>query len=195
MTAAPLARHGAGHDNAPSHIGVPPMPTPADLRAMRILLGYTRQELALMLGEGLSDEHMRKLEAPRMLIVHEGHAALLLGIMARVNAELDAALAQPAPRFLLTYPNDGAFRTYEPGLIWMRFNSAHLMFIARLLDAWMMENHHPEVMQLVPDQYEAFRQVGGLADATEVRLKWAAEHRPLIKMRPGLPLPGRGDRS
>lgn len=178
-----LAGNGAILDNAP-------MPTPADLRAMRLLLGYTRQELALMLGEGLSDEHVRKLEAPRMLIVHEGHAAILTSLISLVNAELDVAMRQPAPRFLLTYPNDGAFREYEPRLHWMRFNSAHLMFTARLLDAWMMENHQAEVMQLVPDRYQAFRIAHGLADAAETRMRWAAEHRPLIKVRPGLPTPG-----
>lgn len=169
------------------------MPTPADLRAMRNLLGYTREELGGLLG-GLSADDVRKIERSRTWFTFQGHVDLLEGLLVRVNREIDASLQGAPPAFLITFPNDGAFRDYAPDWhAWMQFNSAHLLFTARLLDAWMASGHRPEVMELVPTPYEEFRAGKNLPDDDATRLAWAADYRPIIKSRPGMPMPGRRD--
>ncbi len=165
------------------------MPTPTDLRAMRELLGYSREQVGAMLG--INDDEVRKLERNRTWFTYEGHAALLEGLLAKVNAELDAALQRPPPAFLIAFPNDGTFKDYEPALYeWMRYNSAHRMFTARLLDAWMVSGHRPEVMDLLDAPYQRFLTEKATADSPAAREAWAADYRPIIKSRSGMPKPG-----
>jgi hypothetical protein len=174
------------------------MPTPSDLRALRTLLGYSRDEMARLLDAGgrdgrpLTGEDIRKLERARTWFVSATHVETLEIMLARVNIALDEALQGEPPKFLIAFPNDGAFRDYAPAMAeWMHYNSAHLMFTARLLDGWMVDGHRPEVMELVPASYAQFRNDRNAPDNDATRLAWAADYRTLIKQRSGLLRPER----
>src|SRR5260370_997357 len=110
------------------------MPTPSDLRSMRLLLGLSLREAGILLG-GLTPDTVKNLERTRAGHFYEQHLTLLEALLTRINYMIDDTLDAPRAAFLITYPNDDAFRDYEPELVkWMRFNSIHLMFVARLRD-------------------------------------------------------------
>lgn len=160
--------------------------TPGDLRAMRLLLGMSRDELARLLGT--TADEMRTLERSRTHFVYEQHATMLNEMLSAVTKLIDKSLDRDPPRFLFTFPNDGAFSDYEPELAsWMKLNSVHLMFTARLLDAWMANGHRPTVMEIVPAQYEEHLAKHGADDSESQRIGWANAHLMAVEMRPGGP--------
>jgi len=156
---------------------------------MRLLLGLSLQEAGLLLG-GLTPDTVKNLERTRAGHFYEQHLSMLEVLLARTNEMIDDALDAPRTDFLITYPNDDAFRNYEPDLVkWMRFNSMHLMFVARLRDELMREGASPEVMELVPIEYDKFRSAQGTIDDAGMRQIWAANRRSKIEPRPGWPHP------
>lgn len=169
--------------------------TPTDLRAMRELLGLTREEVGHLMGVGPGE--IRDSERARTHYVFARHVNLLEHLLARVNGELDGVLETTrattgAPDILIVFPNDGVFKDYEPELAsWMPFNSVHQHFVWRQLDAWMADGARPVTVELVPTQYQEF--LGGLkmtggakaVDCESTRRMWAREHVKVIKMHQG----------
>jgi transcriptional regulator with XRE-family HTH domain len=160
--------------------------TPADLRAMRMLLGLSQEQVVKIIG--VSHGEVRTLEKGRTHFIYRGHAAILEGMVTQVNALLEANLGDDAaaPEFLFVYPNDDVFLEMEPRLAWMRHASVHQMYAARLMDEWVMRGHRPAIVEIVPHQYQE-EWLNGRPDTLENRNTWARAHMQVIKMREGLP--------
>jgi hypothetical protein len=163
------------------------MTTPADLLAMRNLLGMDRQELAKLLE--IPADELRTLERMRTHFVYQGHVDFLENFLTKVADTIDGIIDSGArPDFIFTFPVDAVFAEYEPTLAaWMNYASVHRMFAARLQDEFIRLDHRPTLMEIVPQQYAEFLQDNGLQDSDETRVKWAEAHRKVIVTREGWP--------
>lgn len=169
--------------------------TPADLRALRMLLGLSQEQVATLIG--VHGGEARQLERMRTHFIYRGHIAVLEGMLTRVNSLLADNVGDdvPAPEFLFCYPNDDVFREMEPDLAaWMVFNTVHLMYLARLLDEWMQRDHRPVMVEIIPQQYREFLDGIQGNDSLDNRIAWAHAHMKVITFREGLPGDPRRDR-
>lgn len=164
------------------------MTTPADLLSMRLLLGMSREEAGILFNVPASE--IKVLESMRTHFVYEGHVKTLETMLTRVSDLLIELTSEgaPKPEFLFTHRNDGAFADYEPKLAeWMKFNSVHQMFIARLQDEWMQLGHRPTIVTVIPTQYEEYLAAHSNQDAPESRAAWARAHLKVVQLRAGMP--------
>lgn len=163
------------------------MTTPADLLAMRALLGMDRAELATVLE--IPADELRTLERMRTHFVYQGHIDLLEDMLEKVSDLIGGIIETGArPDFIFTYPRDEVFAIYEPELAsWMRFASVHRMFAARLQDEMIRLDHRPTLAEIVPAQYEEFMSTNRLVDSHETRTAWANAHLRVIVTRDGSP--------
>lgn len=159
--------------------------TPADLKALRILLGMSTQQLGDVFG--IKQDDVSDLEDMHTHFVYAGHADFLESMLSRVNSLVDLWLDRDPPESLVQYPNDGAFRDFEPDLSWMIYSTVHQMFIARVCGEWLKEGHRPKIATLVPARYREFNMKGGRVDSPEARSKWAWAYTRQFKEREGLP--------
>ena len=164
--------------------------TPAHLRSMRILSGLSRYELGVLMG-GVPDSEVRVLERSSCLFSYDGHLKILVELLGQVDRALDIKIdvvTKTNTPYLFCYPNDDQFRKFEPILAkWMQFNSAHLAFTARLLDALAVGyGRFPTVVEIDQESYADF--LAGLPDTPDKRIGWATlDYIHTVKIREGLP--------
>lgn len=158
--------------------------TPSDLKAMRLRLGMSPDELAQLLGNGIKPTDVVNMEKGRTWIMREGHRDLLKAMEETFGRRLDDIILQDEePEILIGFPNDGVFHDYEPELAAeLQFNSVHRMLLAVAQD--LLEST-PPIVEIIPTRYAEW--LAGRPDSFDERQRWAQEHMKVYRMKPGMP--------
>lgn len=166
--------------------------TPNDLRSMRTRIGLDRNELAQLMGIPGRGDILEQLERGRKWTLYTNHRDTLLPLCEAFDDALEWMLSTPTPPVFVVYPNDGAYRDYEPILAKrLPYNSLHRMLVARWREAVTDSDvGPPQVVEIIPGKYEGWLAETGADDTVEARQKWCLDYLPIYKMKQGSPVPG-----